>query len=104
MFDLHNENLSDKHAKKLKELTAKFEHVEGLLDNLLADHGLSKEEFAAFVENPNHFHDSAWVELQKADQQLSQKLEFDLKQIKNPHSTAQKYKVMRQSQQWLFVR
>jgi hypothetical protein len=104
MFDLHKQNLSEKHAKKLDELTSKFERTENLLNNLLAQHELSHEEFAGFLANPNHFEPAAWEEMQKARKQLSQKLELELKSIKNPHSTGEKYKALKQASQWMLVR
>ncbi len=104
MFDLHTQDPSEKHAKKLEELKAKFARTENLLTNLLAEHHLSQEEFSAFLANPNHFEPKAWEELQKARRQLDQKLKLELNSIKNSHSTAEKYKAFKQSSQWLPVR
>jgi hypothetical protein len=104
MFDLTIQDRSSKQEKKIKDVTAKFDRVEGLLDNLLAEHGISQEEFNAFLEDPKHFDHETWTELQKANKQLDQKLQLDLKNIKNSHSTAQKYKTLSRANKWMFVR
>ncbi|MBA2727758.1 MAG: hypothetical protein H0U49_06260 [Parachlamydiaceae bacterium] len=104
MFDLTKEDQSGKQEKKIKDVSAKFDRIEGLLDNLFAEHGISREELTAFLEDPKHFDHATWTELQKADKQLDQKLQLDLKNIKNNHSTAQKYKTLSRANQWMFVR
>lgn len=104
MFDLTKEDQSKKQEKKFSEIFAKLQHTESLLDKLFEGHGLTEEEFNAFFENPNHFYPETWEELQKANKQLNQKLELDLKFIKDSHSTAQKYKTLSSAKNWMFVR
>ena len=104
MFDLTKEDQSGKQEKKIKDVTAKFDRIEGLLDNLYKDHGISLEELNAFLEDPKHFDHATWAELQKVNIQLDQKLQLDLKNIKNSHSTKQKYKILSRANQWMFVR
>lgn len=104
MFDLTVQDRSAKNEKKIKEVTAKFERVESLLDNLLKDHGVSQEDLDAFLENPKNFDPATWNELQNVSKQLDHKLQTDLKNIKNVNSTAQKYKVLSRANQWMFVK
>ena len=104
MFDLTKADQAGKIEKKVKELTAKFERVENLLDNLYTDHGISREELDAFLEDPKHFDHKTWTELQKIQTQLDHKLQLDLSNIKNSHSTAKKYKTLSCANKWMFVR
>lgn len=104
MFDLIKNDLSKKQEKKINDVTAKLDRTEALLEKFFAEHNLNEEEFHTFFENPDHFHPKTWEELQKASEQLNDQLELDLKCIKNPNSTVQKYKALSSANKWLFVR
>ena len=64
MFDLTKEDQSGKQEKKIKDVTAKFDRLEGLLDNLFNDHGISREELNAFLEDPKHLR--SWRNVQRS--------------------------------------
>ena len=104
MFETQEEQLINKHERKLKELTSKFDRLEGHFDQLFTEYHISKDELSAFLEDPAHFDHQTWSELQNVKNNLDQKLTQELNGIKNPSNTRNKYRDLKYSQQWIFVR
>ena len=104
VFDLQKESTAERHEKILNELTVKFDRLDALFDELLAEHQITLEEFADFLSNPNHFEKEAWEALEKAGKMLDQKLSLEIDHVKNPQTTLDKYRDIQRSRQWLYVR
>jgi hypothetical protein len=106
MFGLEEEAAKEKGVSedKVEQLIKRFDHLEGLFEEMTAEFGISVEELAHFCSKPDNFYGDAWDQMETARKQVDQKLQLDLNSIKNPKKTSQKYRDIEQSRQWLFVR
>jgi hypothetical protein len=103
MFGLNN-STQENQNEKIEKLEKRFNHLETLYSQFLEEYGMTVEQLADFCANPNHFEVEAWKKMEEARHQLESKLQMDLKQIKNPKKTSQKYREIDQARNWLFVR
>lgn len=90
---------------KMQELTIGMEKLELDYQNLLEDLGLTSEQLQDYATNPDNFSQPIWEQLQNEKKLLDEKLNLNLKNIRDPLKVK---KTMADSshiqQHWIFVR
>ncbi len=94
-------NLNEKH---IRELSIRFEKLEKDISSFLEELEVTTEQLTAFISQKDNFTDDNWQELQKHKKQLEEKLETDLKSIRNPLNSKKALASLNVGRHWLHVK
>jgi uncharacterized UPF0160 family protein len=97
------EILEDKN-KMIKELSIRNENLDRETKKFLEDLKVTSEQLTAFIEKKDNFTEKNWEVLQKEKNKLDQKLQTDIKSVRNPLDVKKTYAERKIDQHWLFVR
>jgi hypothetical protein len=97
------EILEDKN-KMIKELSIRNENLDRETKKFLKDLKVTSEQLTAFIEKKDNFTEKNWEVLQKEKNKLDQKLQTDIKSVRNPLDVKKTYAERKIDQHWLFVR
>jgi len=95
--------LEDKNIKA-KELTIRNENLDRETKALLEELKVSPEQLTTFIEDKENFTEENWKELQIEREKLEQKLQTEIKSIRNPLEVKKAYSERKVDQHWLFVK
>ena len=71
---------------------------------MLQEFNVTPEQLTQFVEKQENFTPENWDQLQAQKKELDQKLDRELKNIKNPLKTKKSYKSKVIDNRWLYVK
>lgn len=104
MFSQDPETYIKKNEALLRELLYRAKELEKEEEKLFSELNVTPEQISTFIEKPENFTPDNWEEIQEQKKQLNQKLDRDLKNIKNPLKTKKAYKESLIDNRWLFVK
>lgn len=103
MFDLSLDKFSA-HEKKLKELKMRSEEQDAMLEKILHEHKVSKENLILFLSDPANFDEESWNTMQELRLELAKGDAAEKYQVKDLAKTNKKYKELNNAQKWILVR
>ncbi len=90
---------------KIKEMVIHVENLHHEYSQILKELGLNSDQIQSFIENKENFSPSEWEALQNEQKKLDEKLDLQLKNIKDPRKNKQVFLEQGNIQpHWLFVR
>jgi hypothetical protein len=104
MFSQDPENYSNKNEALLRELMHRSKELEAVEEKLFQELNVTPEQISAFIEKSDNFTPDNWNQIQEQKKQLNEKLERDLKNIKNPLKTKKSYQNRIVDNRWLYVK
>lgn len=91
--------------RRLLELSLHLQRLNQEHQKLLEELDLTPEQLKDFVENPENFPPPIWEQLQKEKKEWDEKLDLELKNVRNANKTKSVLSERGTIQQhWLFVR
>jgi len=90
--------------KKIQELTIRIEAQDKEDRELLKALNVSPEQLTTFVQDKTNFTDKNWKELNKQQDELDERLNRDLKNIRNVRKAEQAYSARNIDHRWIPVR
>jgi uncharacterized membrane-anchored protein YhcB (DUF1043 family) len=94
-----------KTERKMKELALHLEHLDRNYQQLLQEMALSSNQMEEDIQNADNFSPEVWEALENERRQLEEKLDLDLKCIRDPFKLKQAFQEQGAiKQHWLFVR
>jgi hypothetical protein len=90
--------------RKLKELAARQEKLDDEVAHFLSELEVTPEQLSTFLANQDNFTEENWKELQHRKKMLDEKLDLELKNIRNPLSVKKALASLNVGQHWLHVR
>jgi hypothetical protein len=103
-FELESDKKSAQHADKIEKLCKQIEQLDQKIEELLSELNVSEEQLTLFLKEKENFNEEQWEQLTRHTQELKEKLERDLAQIRNPAKLKQAYCSLKIQPHWLFVR
>lgn len=103
----NQENIEQKIQKNetaLKKLLSDIERLEQETAKTFEDLGLTPDQFTEYLENPEHFNETEWHDLQEHKKKLNQKLDLSISHMNDPTKASKSRDDLRLSQNWIFVR
>lgn len=94
----------NRNEKTMQELAIRIENLDRQVDEFLTELQVTPEQLSALLEKKEKFTESNWQELIKQKQELDDKLNRELKNIRNPLSAKKTYSERKIGNNWLFVR
>lgn len=101
------ENIEEKintNEKKIRELDIRHEKLDMDISNFLEELDVTPEQLSAFISNPENFTEENWKELQRRKKQLDEKLNVELKSIRDPLKSKKAFASLKINPQWLYVK
>lgn len=98
-----DENI-EKTQKKMKELEIRNSKLDRDSVDLLTQLKVSAEQLTQFIDDKENFSEKNWEQLRKKRNELEQKLDTELKNVRNPKKTLKTLKERNVDHHWLFVR
>lgn len=95
--------LEDKN-KKITELSIRNESLDREMENLYKELKVTPEQLSSFIQKEENFTEKNWKEMQKEKEKLDQKLQTEIKSIRNPKEAKKAYSQRKINPQWLFVK
>jgi hypothetical protein len=90
---------------KINKADIMLEQLEHDFSQLMQELNLTVEDAHQYIANPSNFTPEIWEELQNQKKQLDEKLQLELKNIKNPLKIKKSFSERGTIQpHWLFVR
>lgn len=94
----------EKTQKKMKELEIRNSKLDQDSVDLLKQLKVSAEQLTQFIDDKENFSDKNWEQLRKKKDEIEQKLDTELKNVRNPKKTQETLKERNVDHHWLFVR
>jgi hypothetical protein len=104
MFSQDPENYIKKNEALLRELLNRAKELEKDEEKLFSELNVTPEQVSSFIAKPENFTVENWEKIKEEKKQLDQKLDRELKNIKNPLKTKKTYKDSVIDNRWLFVK
>lgn len=104
MFTQDPESHSKKNEALLKELLLRSKELENEETKLFQELKVTPEQISTFIEKPENFTAENWEKIKTHKAQLSEKLDLQLKNIRNPLKTKKTYEKSIIDNRWLFVK
>jgi hypothetical protein len=105
MFFENVDQKAEQNEKKIALMEMRLQRFEKAFQEIYDNINLLPEELAEFLNNAANFPPEVWMYLQGFKDELDDKLQKELDNIRNPSKTAQTYAERKGVQQhWLFVR
>lgn len=104
---LSQDNIEEKlnmNEKKLREMSIRLEKLDRDIANFLHEMEVTPEQLTAFISKKEHFTEGNWEELQKHKKQLDEKLEVELKNVRNPLKAKKALASLNVNRHWLYVK
>lgn len=104
---LFQDNIEEKlniNEKKIRELAIHHEKLDSDVHQFLNELEVTPAQLNAFISNKENFTESNWQELQKHKKQLDEKLDVDLKNVRNPLKSKKALASLNVNRHWLHVR
>lgn len=104
---LSHDNIEEKlnvNEKKIRELAIRHEKLDSDISSFLVDLEVTPEQLTAFISKQENFTEDNWQELQKQKQQLDEKLDVELKNVRNPLKSKKALASLHVARHWLHVR
>ncbi len=104
MFTQDHESHSKKNEALFKELLYRANDLEKEETKLFQELQVTAEQISQFMDKPENFTPENWEKIKTHQAQLSEKLDLELKNIKNPRKTKKAYQKNIVNNRWIFVR
>ena len=99
------ESQSTKNVLTLQELLIRIDGLDRQVKAFMDELDICPKQISSYVNNPNNFTKENWEELEKQRKMLDEKLDLELRNIRNPKNTMNSYSARAGVQQhWIFVR
>jgi len=99
------ESQSTKNDLTLQELLIRIDGLDRQVKAFMEELDISPEQISGFVNNPDNFTQENWAQLEKQRKMLDEKLDLEMRNIRNPKSAKKAYASRAGVQQhWIFVR
>ncbi len=101
------DNIEEKlhiNEKKIRELDIRFETLENDISKFLQELDVTPEQLTAFISQKDNFTQENWEELQKQKKQLDEKLEVELKNVRDPKKAKKAFASLNVGNHWLYVK
>lgn len=95
--------LEDKNIK-IKELSIRNENLDREAIAFLEELKVTPEQLTIFIEDEENFTGENWKELQKERDKLEQKLQTEIRSMRNPLEVKKAYSERKIDNHWLFVK
>jgi len=95
--------LEDKN-KKIKELAIRNENLDRETKAFLNELKVTPDQLTTFIEDKDNFTEENWKELHKERNKLDEKLQTEIKSIRNPLDVKKAYSERKIDTHWLFVK
>lgn len=93
-----------RNEKTMHELVIRIENLDREVEEFLTELQVTPEQLSALMEKKEKFTEGNWQELIRQKQELDDKLNRELNNIRNPLSAKKTYDERRIGNNWLFVR
>lgn len=107
VFMFLKDNIEEKlhlNEKKIRELSIRLEKLESDITNFLEELEVTPEQLSTFISKKENFTEENWLEIQKQKKQLDEKLDLDLKNVRNPLNSKKALASLNVGQFWLHVK
>lgn len=104
---LSNDTTEEKlkiNEKKLRELAIRLESLDSEIHGFLNELNVTPEQLSAFVSCKDNFTDDNWEELQQQKMKLDQKLDVEIKNVRDPLKSKKALASLNVARHWLHVR
>lgn len=98
------EKVIQKNEMAIQELAIRIETVDRHVQELLSELQVSPEQLTGFVEKRENFTEDNWSTMNQHKQELEEKLQRELANIRNPLKTKKAFAERKVERHWLFVR
>ena len=89
---------------KIRELSIRFEKLNSDITNFLEELEVTPEQLTTFISNKDNFTEDNWEVLQQRKKQLDEKLDIELKNVRNPLKVKKALASLNVHQHWLYVK
>jgi hypothetical protein len=93
-----------KNEKGMRELSIRIENLNRQVNELLTELNVTPEQLTALIEKKENFTEDNWSELLKQKQALDEKLQRELKNIRDPSKAKKTFAERKVEKHWLFIR
>lgn len=90
--------------KKIRELSIRHEKLDLDVSNFLKELEVTPEQLSAFITKKENFTEDNWEELQNQKKKLDEKLDLELKNVRNPLKSKKALASLNIRQHWLHVK
>lgn len=104
MVDQELESRLQKQVQDTQALTLRIESLNRQVLDLMDELQIQPEKLRSFLEEPAHFTKENWEDLQRLHQELNQKLQREIGNVRNPQEMRKKQAERNIPPHWLFVR
>lgn len=104
---LSQDNFEEKlqgNEKKIRELSIRLEKLESDVSVFLKELEVTPDQLTAFISKKENFTEENWEELQKQKKQLDEKLDLQLKNVRDPLKIKKALGSLNVGQHWLYVK
>lgn len=89
---------------KMRELDIRHEKLDHDISNFFEELQVTPEQLTAFISTKDNFTEENWQELQKQKKQLDEKLDIELKNVRNPLKSKKALASLNVGRNWLHVK
>lgn len=90
--------------KKIQELAIRLEKLDLDINGFLKEMEVTPEQLTTFISQKENFTEDNWKELQEQKKKLDEKLDLELRNIRNPLKTKSALASLNVGRHWLHVR
>ncbi len=90
--------------KKIKELAIRHEKLDNDISDFLTELDVTPEQLSAFISKKENFTEENWEVLQKRKKSLDEKLEVELKNVRDPKKAKKALASLNVQRHWMFVK
>ena len=99
------EHQSTKNDLTLQELLIRIDGLDRQVKAFMEELQVTPQQISSYVSNPNNFTKDNWEELEKQRKMLDEKLDLELRSIRDPKSAKKTMEARKEVQRhWIFVR
>ena len=98
------ENKSKLNERKLNEIKLRYEQISRDIEQLFKEFDISPEDISTYVSNPDNFSPRTWAEFEKRTKALEERLESDLKTIRDVDQAKKSFEDKHISKNWIFCK
>lgn len=101
------DTLEDKikqNERTLNELKLRYEQLNKEIEQLFKEFDVSQEDICKYASDPNNFSPKDWNELEKRRKTLDERLENDLKSIRDVSKAKKSFEERNVSNHWIFCK
>lgn len=104
MFSQDTEEKLNLNEKKIRELAIRHEKLDNDVADFLKELEVTPEQLTAFISKKENFTEENWEELQNQKKKLDEKLDVELKNVRDPLKSKKALASLNVNRHWLYVK